>query len=60
MAKSKKPKTKITQDDILKMYRKVNRDESIADGSYTANPPRVEKSKKSYSRKGKNKGYDVD
>ena len=60
MAKSKKPKTKITQEDILKMHRKVNREESIKDGSYTSNPPRVEKSKKSYTRKEKNKGYDVD
>lgn len=60
MAKKLKPKTKITQEEILKMYRKVNREEAINSGNYMANPPKVEKSKKAYTRKKKNKKYDVD
>lgn len=56
-----KSKTKITKEEIYKLARQANRQASIEDGSYMMNPPRVEKSKKSYKRKEKHKKrYEVD
>lgn len=55
MSKSKKSKTKVTKEDIYKMYRKVNRQETIDAGLYSANPPKVESSEKHYKRKEKHK-----
>jgi hypothetical protein len=48
-------KTKITKEDIYKMNRTVNRQAIIDAGHYSANPPKVEKSKKEYNRKPKHR-----
>ena len=52
---AKKPKTKITKEDIYKMERSANRQAIIEAGHYGANPPKVEKSKKEYNRKQKHR-----
>ena len=46
-------KHRITKEQIHKMNRKVNRDESLEDGNGWTATHKVHQSKKAYSRKGK-------
>lgn len=46
---------KITKDQIIKMNRKVSRDESLIDGNGWTATHKVHRSKKTYSRKEKHK-----
>jgi hypothetical protein len=47
---------RISEDQIIKMNRKVSRDESLVDGNGWTATHKVHKSKKTYSRKEKHKG----
>ncbi len=46
---------RISEDQIIKMNRKVSRDESLVDGNGWTATHKVHKSKKAYSRKEKHK-----
>ena len=46
---------RISEDQIIKMNRRVSRDESLVDGNGWTATHKVHKSKKAYSRKEKHK-----